>query len=188
MELLTAKKGAAHFTSKQFRAFVAAVVGKDSYISGVVEKPEVEILDGNIIRIPSFMLIHHGGLFLIESPDDVTYVNGTQGMKRIDLVVARYTKTTEGIENGEWIVIPGTPASANPVIPSYTEGNMQNGDLVDDCPVFQMEFDGLNITNVECLVPVMKTLSEKQNQITPVTAMPANGTGEDGDVCILVES
>lgn len=185
MELLTGKKGISHFTSRQFREFVRAIIGNESYISGVTERPTVEILDENIIRIPAFMLIHHGGLFLVEDADNLTYVNGTQGMKRVDLVVARYTKTSDGIEDGEWIIIPGTPAVSNPATPDYTVGNMQDGDLIDDCPVFKMTFDGLNITNVECLIPVMKSLSEKQNQITCGTAEPTGG--EDNDVYVQYE-
>lgn len=186
MELLTAKKGFAHFTSKQFRAFVQAVVGDESYLACITETPVVDVLDGNILRIPYLMLIHHGGLFLVEDTDDVTYQNGTQGMKRIDLVVARYTKATDGIENGEWAIIPGTPDASSPVAPAHTEGNMQNGDLTDECPVFQVTYDGLNIESIECLVPIIKPLCEKQNQIKSVTSVPA--TGEEGDVYIVTES
>lgn len=185
MKFLTGKKGVAHFTSRQFRAFVQSVIGSESYIAGVSEKPTVEVLDGNIIRIQPFMLVHHGGLFLIDDVDNVTYTNGTQGMKRIDLVVARYTKNGDGIENGEWVIIPGTPASSNPTVPSCNVGNMQDGDSVDDCPVFELTFDGLNITNVECLVPIVKSLSEKQNQIQGVTSLPADAP--DGDVYIVYE-
>ena len=186
MELLTAKKGFAHFTSKQFRTFVQAVVGDESYLACVSETPNVEILDGNILRIPYLMLVHHGGLFLVEDTDDVTYQNGTQGMKRIDLVVARYTKATDGMENGEWAIISGTPDVSGPVAPAHTKGNMQNGDLIDECPVFKVTYDGLNIESIECLVPIIKPLCKKQNQITSGTAEPSGG--EDGDVYIKLES
>ena len=37
---------------------------------------------------------------------------------------------------------------------SYTEGNLQEGDLVDDCPVFEIHQDGLNVTEIKKLLSV----------------------------------
>lgn len=184
MEFPFGKKGYSHFTSWLMRAFAQFVVGSDSYIA-YQDSIEPEILAGNIIRIPSLMLFHHGGLFVVKETDDVTYQNGTQGMKRIDLIVARYTKDTEGLESGSWVVIQGTPDDTSPVAPDYTEGNMQEGDLIDDCPVFRITMDGINVESVELLLPKLKPLSQKQNQITGTESEPSGG--EDGDVFIQFE-
>ena len=92
MEFLTGKKGYAHFTSAQFRAMIQCIIGSGSYIAYTGEEVLPEVLAENTIRIPSMMLIHHGGLFFVDGSDDVVYQNGSQGMKRIDLIVARYTK------------------------------------------------------------------------------------------------
>ena len=100
---------------------------------------------------------HHGNLSIVDigTYDEVTIQNGTQGMKRIDLIVNRYTKNDEtGIEENEWIVLMGTPDAESPVAPAYTEGNLQNGDLVDDCPVFEVHLDGINVTEVVSLLSV----------------------------------
>lgn len=185
MDFLTGKKGYAHFTSSQFRAFVQCVIGSGSYIAYPEENTTPEVLAENTIRIPSMMLIHHGGLFYAKGFDDVVYQNGAQGMKRVDLIVARYSKNTEGLESGEWVVIQGTPDAANPAIPEHTEGNMQQGDLIDDCPVFKVTLNGLNIEKIECLVSTIKPLSMKQNQIQGTNTEPIGG--EDGDVFIQFE-
>jgi len=184
MEFPFGKKGFAHFTSWQMRAFVQFVIGDGSYIA-CSEEIKPEVLAGNIIRIPSLILVHHGGLFLVKESDDVMYQNGTQGVKRIDLIVARYTKNTEGKEHGEWIVIQGIPDASKPVAPAHTQGNMQNGDLIDDCPVFKVTLDGLNVESVELLVSKIKPLSQKQNQIIATDSEPTSG--EDGDVFIVYE-
>lgn len=51
-------------------------------------------------------------------------------------------------------MIMGTPDAESPVAPAYTEGNLQDGDLVDDCPVFEVHLDGINVTEVVNLLSV----------------------------------
>lgn len=99
--------------------------------------------------------------------DEVTLTNGSQGVKRIDLVVNRYTRNDEtGLEKNEWIVIIGTPDASSPKVPQHTIGNLQNGDLIDDCPVFEVHYDGINVTEVKKLLPVMSNLDLLNGKIT----------------------
>ena len=105
---------------------------------------------------------HHGNISCVElgTYDEVTIQNGTQGMKRIDLIVNRYSKNAEtGIEKNEWIVIRGTPNASSPAAPAYIEGNLQEGDLVDDCPVFEVHLDGINVTEVKKLLNVSPAIN-----------------------------
>lgn len=157
MKIMTGKTGTPHVTSQQFRQLVEGTVGQESYILSSGEKLEPELQTNNLLKIRSGMMSHHGNLSVVDigTYDEVTIQNGTQGMQRIDLVVNRYTRNEEtGIEDNEWIVIMGTPAASDPVAPAYTEGNLQEGDLVDDCPVFKVHLDGINVTEVEKLLSV----------------------------------
>ena len=87
-------------------------------------------------------------------------------MKRIDLVVNRYTRNAEtNIEKNEWVVIMGTPVASNPVAPAYTVGNLQKGDLVDDCPVFELHYDGINVTEVKKMLSVLPNVAELNSNI-----------------------
>ena len=71
--------------------------------------------------------------------DSLTITNGSQGMKRVDLIVARYEKNQDnGIESLDLKVIQGTPAESNPAAPQYTEGDIQAGDYVADMPMYQV--------------------------------------------------
>ena len=54
----------------------------------------------------------------------------------------------------------GTPVASNPVAPAYTVGNLQKGDLVDDCPVFELHYDGINVTEVKKMLSVMPNVAE----------------------------
>lgn len=155
MDFITGRTGSPHVTSQQFRGILEGIYGSDSYLAGIYDNLAYSIQPANTIQISSGLLIHHGGAFLVPngSVDEVVYENGTQGTKRIDLIVARYTKDAEtDTESAAWVIIKGTETTGTPVAPAYTVGNMQNGDLVDDCPVYAVNFDGLNITGLDLLV------------------------------------
>ena len=138
------------------------IIGQDSYIITHGENLEPELVTNNKLKIKSGMMCHHGNISTVEigTYDEVTIQNGTQGMKRIDLIVNRYSKVEgTGIEENNWVVIQGTPAAEDPAAPAYTEGNLQEGDLVDDCPVFEAHLDGINVTEIVKLLDVSKNMS-----------------------------
>ena len=162
MKIVTGKTGTPHVTSRQFRGMMEGIIGQDSYIITHGENLEPELVTNNKLKIKSGMMCHHGNISTVEigTYDEVTIQNGTQGMKRIDLIVNRYSKVEgTGIEENNWAVIQGTPAAEDPVAPAYTEGNLQEGDLVDDCPVFEAHLDGINVTEIVKLLDVSKNMS-----------------------------
>lgn len=162
MKIVTGKTGTPHVTSRQFRGMMEGIIGQDSYIITHGENLEPELVTNNKLKIKSGMMCHHGNISTVEigTYDDVTIQNGTQGMKRIDLIVNRYSKVEgTGIEENNWVVIQGTPAAEDPVAPAYTEGNLQEGDLVDDCPVFEAHLDGINVTEIVKLLDVSQNMS-----------------------------
>ena len=162
MKIVTGKTGTPHVTSQQFRGMMEGIIGQDSYIITHGENLEPELVTNNKLKIKSGMMCHHGNISTVEigTYDEVTIQNGTQGMKRIDLIVNRYSKVEgTGIEENNWVVIQGTPAAEDPVAPAYTEGNLQEGDLVDDCPVFEAHLDGINVTEIVKLLDVSKNMS-----------------------------
>ena len=161
MKIMTGKAGTPHVTAQQFRQFVEGTVGQESYILTSGDLLEPELVSNNSLKIRSGIMSHHGNLSTVDlgTYDTVTIRNGSQGMKRIDLVVNRYTKNKEtGIEKNEWIVIMGNPTSGSPSVPTYTQGNLQEGDLVDDCPVFEVHLNGINVTEVKKLLKVMPSI------------------------------
>lgn len=158
MQIVTGKTGTPHVTSQQFRQFIEGTVGQGSYILNSAENLEPELVTNNKLKIRSGMMCHHGNLSVVEigTYDEVTIPNGTQGMKRVILIANRYTRNEEnGIEECEWhkFIGPSDPDEFKEVT-SYTEGNLQDGDLVDDCPVFEIHQDGLNVTEIKKLLPI----------------------------------
>ncbi len=169
MEIVSGLTSKPHVTSQQFRQIIEGTVGQGSYIITSGESLEPELAANNLLKIRSGMMSHHGNVSSVKlgTYDEVSLTNGSQGMKRTDLVVNRYTKSAEtNIESNEWVVIQGEPAASNPAVPAYTIGNLQNGDLVDDCPVFEVHFDGINVTEVKKLLSVAPNINEVHSKLS----------------------
>ena len=169
MEIVSGLGEKPHVTSQQFRQILEGTIGQESYIVTSGENLEPELAANNLLKIRSGMMSHHGNVSSVKigTYDEVELTNGSQGMKRIDLVVNRYTRNAEtNIEKNEWVVIMGTPVASNPVAPAYTVGNLQKGDLVDDCPVFELHYDGINVTEVKKMLSVLPNVAELNSKIS----------------------
>lgn len=176
MEIVSGRTGRPHVTSQQFRQIIEGIVGDGSCILPSGENLEPELVSNNSLKIRSGMMCHHGNVSSVKigTYDEVELTNGSQGMKRIDLVVNRYTRNEEdNTEKNEWIVIMGTPAESNPTVPEYTKGNLQEGDLVDDCPAFEVHFDGINITEVTKMLEIAQTNKDLSNKIANIPQIKA---------------
>ena len=177
MKIVSGRTGSPHVTSQQFRQMLEGIIGQGSYIITSGENLKPELSSNNLMKIRSGMMAHHGCISCVDigTYDEVTLTNGSQGMKRIDLIVNRYTRNAETeVENCSWKVIQGTPVASNPAVPAYTSGNLQNGDLVDDCPAFEVHYDGINVTEVKSLLSVADGLSELSSNLTKANNILTN--------------
>ena len=177
MKIVSGRTGSPHVTSQQFRQMLEGIIGQWSYIITSGENLKPELSSNNLMKIRSGMMAHHGCISCVDigTYDEVTLTNGSQGMKRIDLIVNRYTRNAETeVENCSWKVIQGTPVASNPAVPAYTSGNLQNGDLVDDCPAFEVHYDGINVTEVKSLLSVADGLSELSSNLTKANNILTN--------------
>lgn len=183
MKIVSGKTGSPHVTSHEFRQIIEGTIGQESYILKSGDNLEPELVSNNLLKIKSGMMSHHGNVSSVENYDEIELTNGTQGMKRIDLIVNRYTRNDETkIENNSWICIVGTPDASSPTVPSYTAGNLQEGDLIDDCPVLQISYDGINVTEVKKLLSVAKNSSEMESEITELNRkLPKVEKNSDGN-------
>ena len=160
MEIITGFTGAKHVRSEQDRDINIGTFGEESYVLQTGMKMEAEVSSNNEIKIRDGVIMHQGCAASIKKNtyDTVTIVNGSQGMKRIDLIVARYQRNQDdGKEFMRFMAIQGTPAESNPAVPSHITGDIQSGDAVADMPMYKIIIDGLNITEVQ------KVFSEAPN-------------------------
>ena len=161
MELVTGYGGKAHITPENWADLNRGFSGADSYVMGTGRKFETELISNNLLKIHDGCGIMQGRQVVIPKgrSDEVVIENGTQGMKRIDLIVERYTKNPDTkIETTETVIIKGTP-SVNPAVPLHTEGDIRSGDMKADWPLYEVELSGLNIVAVKPLFKVLLDMS-----------------------------
>ena len=151
MNIIFGYKAEPHITAQQLRNTYIGIFGEGAHIldtgsklaATVVSATQVDIADGVMIGQGCTATIEHG------ETESLTIANGSQGMLRKDLIVARYTKASgTGVESMSLAVITGTPASASPAIPSYNTGVIADGDTPIDFPLYVVNLDGISITSV----------------------------------------
>lgn len=180
MEIITGYTGKPHVTSEQDRDVNIGVVGEGSYVLQTGMQLAAEVSSNNEIKIRDGVLMHQGCTASIKKNtyDSLTIINGSQGMKRIDLIVARYEKNQDNRTEGlDLKVIQGTPAESNPVVPEYTEGDIQAGDYVADMPMYQVIIDGLNITEVKKVFEVAPGIDAMKKEIAELNSNIKNNAG-----------
>lgn len=169
MEIITGYVGKPHVTSEQDRDVHIGMIGSGSYVLQTGKQMAAEISSNNEIKVRDGVLMHQGCAASIKKNtyDSLSIVNGSQGMKRIDLIVARYERNKNtGVESLTLKVLKGTPASANPATPAYTTGDIQAGDYIADMPMYKVTLDGINITKLEKQFQTVETnaaLTQKVN-------------------------
>lgn len=152
MIAITRVAGKPHITPRLDAMWHRGIAGTESGVFNFFENFKAEISSNNKIRIRSGIGMLQGRFFAVEPStyDEVSIGNGTQGEKRIDLIVARWTVDDENnTQNGDWHVIQGTPTTGTPAVPAHTTGDLDAGDLIADMPMLQVELNGVNITAIK---------------------------------------
>ena len=169
MEIITGYTGKPHVTAEQDRDVNEGIFDTGSFVLKTGSQLAAELVSNNEIKVRDGVLVIQGCTAVIKKNtyDPVTIANGSQGMKRIDLIVARYNKNEETkIEEVMLKVIQGTPNASTAAVPTYKTGDIQSGDLVADMPLYKVTLDGLNVTSVDKMFTVIPTLPELSSNLT----------------------
>ncbi|WP_458397155.1 hypothetical protein [Anaerotignum sp.] len=178
MHLVTGYAGQEHITAVDQGAFNAALIGTGQFVLDKGNVFEAQVISNNQIRILDGELMMHGRFVRLD-PDtyvDLAIENGAQGVKRNDLIVARYTKNmVNGVESVDLVVIKGTATSGNPSDPAYTTGDITNGASAQhDFPLWRIPLDGLNVGSPVALfgepfMDSMRTLPEIRKKVQDIS-------------------
>lgn len=171
-----------HITPLQDSMWHRGMAGIDSCVFNFFENFAAEVSSNNSVKIRSGIGMIQGRYFCVEPStyDEVTIANGTQGEKRKDLIVCRWTVDEEQkVQSGDWVVIQGTPTTGTPAAPSYTAGDLDAGDLIADMPFYEVTLDGINVTGVTqkftSLSGIKKAMNIPSNALKFLTG---NGNGD----------
>ena len=160
--LITGYAGKEHITSADQGSFNAAVMGGGEFVMERGEQFRCQVISNNNVRIYDGDALMQGRHIIIDrnTYEETTHENGTQGYKRIDLIVLSYEKDEDSsVESVKLEVIKGAPAENNPVVPEYTKGDILNsGALKNQMPLYKIPFDGLSIGEPVKLFSTVPTL------------------------------
>lgn len=180
MEIITGYTGTPHITAAQDRAENQGTFGTGSYVLNVGSKLAATAISANEVQIADGVLSHQGCLAIIAngSYDSLPIANGSQGMNRIDLIVARYTKDSgTNVESMSLAVIQGTATSSTPSAPSYNNGDIQNGDTPVDMPLYQVRLTGISLTSITPVFTAVQTQSETDTLLNTVNTRTTTTAG-----------
>ncbi len=189
MNLVTGYRGAAHVTADDHGSLYAGIFGEGNYVLDRGEKLAATAVSGNKINIADGDLIMQGrhGRIAPGAVVSVTIQNGSQGVKRHDLIVARYTRNAStSLEDLSLVVIKGTAVTGTPADPAYTAGDILNEQAeTADFPLYRVVLNGINIEKIERIfelvsVPLLDEAGKLQTSTMPDSVPLLNEDGKLG--------
>lgn len=172
LHLVTGYEGAEHIQSQDQGSFNIAAFGEGQYVLDHGYKFEAALLAGNTVRIKDGDMLMQGRHIRLAAgtSEEINIDNGTAGMMRNDLIVARYTKNNStGTEAIQFVVIKGTETASSPVDPEYNTGIITDGnDLINDYPLYRVSLNGTDITISEPLFEVRKKVKDALDSLDDI--------------------
>ena len=155
IELVDGKAGVAHISSEDKAIIHQAKFSKSDVVYDWGDAFECSMSSSNRATIGTGCASIQGLDWHITSAESVTISNGSQGIKRNDIICAHYHRdSTSGIETVELAVLKGSPdatAAADPTIPS---GKILFGAGDAYMPLWRIPLDGITVgTPVRLFTP-----------------------------------
>lgn len=134
-EIVDGMTGTKHISSDDLAALNTATVGKADCVLEYGDDFALTMASANSATLGTGVGMVGGKRFWNQAATSLTIQSGTQGQKRNDLVVARYAKTSAGIESITPVVIKGTPSADTAADPEVT---------ANDLKLWRIPLDGIN--------------------------------------------
>lgn len=165
-ELVTGHAGKAHATAEQAAGLNAGILGLDDYVLNVHDKLKITVVSANKVTIGTGELVMQGRHVSQGTPEDLIVTNGSQGQKRNDLIVCRYTKGSQSVESAELVVVRGTPTTGTPTDPALNTTSPLDGGTTYDMPLYRIPLDGITIGTPVPLFNVLRPMSDVWDSLT----------------------
>lgn len=155
IELVDGKAGTAHISSEDKAIIHQAKFSKSDVVFDWGDAFKCSMSSPNRATIGTGCASIQGLDWHVTAAESVTIPNGSQGMKRNDIICAHYHRDSRsGIENVELTVLKGSSnatAAADPTIPS---GKILSGAVDAYMPLWRIPLDGITVgTPVRLFTP-----------------------------------
>ena len=167
VELITGYAGTPHIGSADIGAFQAGLVGPGDYALTTGNQLKATMSNANTIAVQSGDAVLNGRHVHLTGTTTATVQSGTQGQKRNDKVVLRYTKnTTTGVETCSIVVLKGTPTTGAPADPAHNTGSILDGVATHDMPLYRIPINGITVGTLVPLFNVLKPMKDVWDSLT----------------------
>lgn len=173
-EIVDGMTGTKHISSDDLAALNTATVGKADCVLSYGEDFKLTMTSSASATLGTGVGMVGGRRFWSASQVSLDVQPGEQGKKRNDLVVARYSTTSDGIESIQPVVIGGTPTTGTPADPDTTS---------DDLKLWRIPLDGISIGEPVRLFEPVQPLAEC-GEVGSWSATVAGGTGTIDVTCV----
>ena len=181
VELVTGHAGKAHATAEQAAGLNAGILGLDDYVLNVHDKFKITVVSANKVTIGTGELVMQGRHVSQGTPEDLIVTNGSQGQKRNDLIVCRYTKGSQSVESAELVVVRGTPTTGTPTDPALNTTSPLDGGTTYDMPLYRIPLDGITIGEPEPMFNILQPMSSVWDSLTQRIRFDRSGTTSAND-------
>ena len=167
-EIVDGMTGTKHISSDDLSALNVATIGKADCVLGYGDDFKLTMASANSATLGTGVGMVGGKRFWNQAATNLTVQSGTQGQKRNDLVVARYAKTSAGIESITPVVVKGTPSNGTAADPATTS---------NDLKLWRIPLDGISVgTPVRLFDPVasLATLEDSVSHVVRSVTFSAN--------------
>jgi hypothetical protein len=179
VELITGFAGTPHIGSDDIGAFQAGIVGPGDYALATGNQLRATMSNANTIAVQSGDAVLNGRHVHLTGTTTATVQSGTQGQKRNDLAVLRYTKnTTTGVETCSIVVLKGTPTTGTPADPAHNTGSILDGVATHDMPLYRIPINGITVGTLVPLFNVLKPMKDVWDSLSPSTYIACGRTNE----------
>lgn len=167
VELITGFAGTPHIGSDDIGAFQAGLVGPGDYALTTGNQLKATMSNANTIAVQSGDAVLNGRHVHLTGTTTATVQSGTQGQKRNDLAVLRYTKnTTTGVETCSIVVLKGTPTTGTPADPAHNTGSILDGVATHDMLLYRIPINGITVGTLVPLFNVLKPMKDVWDSLT----------------------
>lgn len=157
-EIVDGMTGTKHISSDDLSALNVATIGKADCVLKYGDDFKLTMASANSATLGTGVGMVGGKRFWNQAATSLTIQSGTQGQKRNDLVVARYAKTSAGIESITPVVIKGTPTTGTAADPEVT---------ANDLKLWRVPLDGISVGEPVKLFEPVASLATIGDSVSP---------------------
>lgn len=156
-EIVDGMTGTKHISSDDMSAVNIATIGKANCVLKYGDNFKLTMESANRATIGKGVGMIGGKRFWNQAATSLTVQSGTQGQKRNDLVVARYVKTSAGVESITAVVVKGTPSTGTAADPATTS---------NDLKLWRIPLDGISVGTPVKLFNTVASLATLEESVS----------------------